>query len=48
LALRLATEKTLQHENPIGEKKFTKNEDTFKTSRKRRKQKGLPATGKEE
>jgi len=46
VALRRATEKTLSHRIPIGEKKFTKSENTFKTCRKRRKHKGLPSHGK--
>jgi len=45
-AARRPTEKNLHHENPIGEKKFTKSENSFKTSHKPRKYKGLPSHGK--
>jgi hypothetical protein len=46
VAVRRSTEKNLHPENPIGEKKFTKSENTFKTSSKPRKHKGFTRTRK--
>ena len=45
-AARRATEKNLGHRNPIVDKMFSKNENTFKPRRNPRQHKGLPGTGK--
>ncbi len=43
---RRATEKNIKHGNHIGEKKFTKSENSFKPCHKPSKYKGLPRTRK--